>query len=891
MKKLLTLLFISFTSVSLATEGMWIPSLIAALNEDDMQTMGMRLTAEDLYSVNNSSIKDAIVHFNGGCTAEVISKEGLILTNHHCGYGAINSHSTLESNYLKDGFWAMSKKEELKNPSMVCTFVISIEQVTDELYKQAAKEEGKTFGERFYKAQKTLEKKSVEGTHYTASIKGFNYGNDYFLIKFETFKDIRLVGAPPSSIGKYGFDTDNWVWPRHTGDFSLFRIYAGTDNKPADYSENNVPYTPKHSLPISLEDRKENDFTMVYGFPGTTEQYLSSYEVDFVTSKLNPMRIKMRETSLNVINAGMMSSELINIQYASKQSRIANAWKKWVGANMGLERFNAVEKKQAFEKEYLKRAYEREEFKDYRKILDELKANTQNVNESTYALWLKIELFNVNTELFRFADNFAFLLSDTINKKNIPDESIESLQKKLSFFKNYNAQIDHDAMAGVYDIFKNELDEKYQLPALKKWLSTYPTGKEFADYMMEESLLMDSTKLKPLVNSWGKKSYKKLIKDPAINFTVDLLASYDSLILPAYRNYGGVQYQLMGKYVKGIEEMFSEKIMQYDANSTLRLTYGKVEGSSPRDGMAYTYYTTMDGVMDKYIPGDYEYDLPKKLVELAEKRDYGQYAQEGELFVCFTGSNHTTGGNSGSPCLNKYGHLIGLNFDRSWESTMSDIMFDPEICRNIMVDIRYVLFIVDKFAGAKHLIEEMNLIEKGYDEKLRIKALQESLKVVTAKIKSAPNNSDLLYERAIIYKDLGMLKEYELDINAAHAADKKGEKIVAEKAEILMNKLDNRKSNLKEALTILNYAILKNPNSPLLYYRRAMVKVKQDLYKQAVYDFNKVTSLDPSYFQAYYNRGVCYHLIGNRKKGCDDFRIAQKVGHNQEYWIYESVCE
>ena len=868
-----------------AKEGMWIPSLLNALNEPDMKTMGMKLSAEDVYSINHSSLKDAIVHFNGGCTAEVISKDGLILTNHHCGYSAIQSHSSLENNYLKNGFWAMDRSQELSNPNMTCTFIIKIEEVTEELLSsiegitdQAKRD--KAYADKY----KEITDRETKDGHYEAVIKPFNYGNAYFVIVTETFKDIRLVGAPPSSIGKFGGDTDNWVWPRHTGDFSIFRIYAGKDNKPAAFSTDNVPFNPRHSLPVSLESLNEGDFTMVYGFPGHTDQYLLSSDVDYRINKELPRRIDIRESSLNVINAAMRKDESLYIKYASKQARIANAWKKWIGQIGGLKNFNALQKKQDLEKEYLSRSAQKPEYTKYANAVKEINTLYTAYHPVKYNVYNFLEFYRYSgPEIIRFTERFNKMINDTADVKDLKAKHADKLVTSIrGFYKNYNVEVDKQIFKNVLKIFSEDADMGYLPESIRSKVKADPEG--YVDDLFEKSVFVDSSATIAMIQGFGKKSVKTIKKDPIYLLMKEMSAYFSDILLPEMRKFMPEENRLMKTYVAGLMEMFPDKSYWYDANSTLRITYGKVEGSSPRDGMAYTYYTTMDGVLDKYDPENPDFELPERLIELGKNRDYGQYAQDGELFVCFTGSNHTTGGNSGSPCISAEGHLIGLNFDRSWESTMSDIMFDPNICRNIMVDIRYVLFIVDKFAGATHLIDEMELVTPEWREARRKELLMDQVRIVTEEIKASPTDVKLLAERSNLYDSLGMQAEADNDIEAAMKLDRFDPDVALAKSNQLV-----KTGAFGEAISVLSASITKHKDERL-YFARGLVYVEMKAYKKGITDFTYVIGEHGTHFKAYYNRGVCYHLTGEPEKGCADFEVAQKLGDNKEFWIYQSTC-
>ena len=700
----------------LAGEGMWIPLLLKQLNINDMQAKGLKLSAEDIYSINQSSLKDAIVHFGGGCTSEIISSDGLLLTNHHCGYGRIQAHSSVEHDYLTDGYWAMNQEEELTNPGLTATLINRMEDVTTKVLEGVSEEMEESERKKIIDANiKTIEEESVKGTHYGASVKSFYYGNAYYLFITETFKDIRLVGAPPSSIGKFGFDTDNWIWPRHTGDFSLFRIYAGKDNKPAEYSKDNVPYQPKHFLPISLKGVKKDDFTMVYGFPGRTEEYLTSFAVELIQEVSDPLKIAIRDKKLEVMNKAMASSDEIRIKYAAKQSRTSNSWKKWKGQIRGLKKLNAIEKKQELEKFYTAAVKANQsDFSAYNDLFEQFEKQYQQLHDLQIARDYFVEAAYNGADLIYYCSRFRKQLSAAQEGKT-PDSlaAKELLQSTRSHFKNYDLATDQqlfEALIGMY--YHNAPRNSYYPEVFVDQIKGKFKGdvKAFAKYIYSKSVFTDPSKMEELLTNWDMKTALKLSKDPAYVVASQLFNNYFERIRPAYMEIQAELARLNRTYLKSIQKVLPDHKKYYpDANSTLRIAYGKIESYEPRDGVFYDYYTTLDGIIEKYNPNTKEFNLPKKLLELHASKTYGKYGKDGQLPVCFIASNHTTGGNSGSPVLDGTGALIGLNFDRNWEGTMSDIMYDPSQCRNIAVDIRYVLFIIDKFAGAGYLLENMEL--------------------------------------------------------------------------------------------------------------------------------------------------------------------------------------
>ena len=695
----LFLFFLLSFNILHAHEGMWIPSLLKVL-EGQMQSEGMQITAEDIYSINQSSLKDAIVHFGGGCTAEVVSKKGLILTNHHCGYSQIQQHSSLENNLLKDGFWAMSMKEELKNPGLTATFIVRIEDVTDKVLN-GVKDQNSDEGNKTMLANiKAIEKAAVNQPNYKASVKPFYYGNKYFMIVSKTYKDVRLVGAPPSAMGKFGGDTDNWVWPRHTCDFSMFRIYSNADNEPAEISDDNVPYQAARALDIAIDGVKENDFTMVFGFPGRTSQYLTSKAVENYIAKLLPARIEMRKNSLRHIDAAMAMDEATYIKYASKQSRISNAYKKWIGQDLGLRKKEAVKKKLNLEKDWVTKG------KGNKALLDELFELENKKVESQMAYNMFIEFYYYGPEMMRWATGFNKLA----NSKEFDKESKKKLKNMQNFFKNYDVNIDKKVFASLVPIYVKHVKKEMLSKELIDLVNKYPSSEEMVEALYKKSKLHNKEQVEKLLQGSQKSFKKKLEKDPIYNLAQSLLTHFLNEVRPGYSQMTQDEEKLMKSFVKSLMMAYPEKSFWADANSTLRLTYGKVEGSAPRDGMEYTWFTTMDGIIEKYNTGEADFEVPQRLLDLYEEKNYGQYGTDGKLHVCLLGSNHTTGGNSGSPALDAYGRLVGINFDRSWESTMSDVLFDKDICRNIMVDIRYVLWVVDIYAGAGHLVKEMNLV-------------------------------------------------------------------------------------------------------------------------------------------------------------------------------------
>lgn len=703
--------FIFFISTRVfAHEGMWIPAVLGSVH-DEMKAMGLRLSAEDLYSVNHSSLKDAVALFGGGCTGEMVSPDGLLFTNHHCGFDYIQFHSSLEHDYLKDGFWAMNRGEELVCKGLSVSFVVSMEDVTAQVM------DGVSYvlsAEEFEKAKRANIKKITEGVEkqpfVSASVSTYNYGNQFFLIISKKFNDVRFVGAPPSEIGKFGGDTDNWVWPRHTGDFSVFRIYADKDNNPAEYSADNVPFHPAHFFPISMKGVHEGDFSMVYGFPGRTEHFLISDGVDYAVNKSNKMRIKMRETSLNIIDAKMRSSDKLRIQYAAKQSGISNAYKKWIGQEMGLTRFDAIGVKKQEEADFSSKAKGKEE---YESIIPNLKSTYSKFEKYNLARDGFIEYVFYGPEIFNAARSLNGLIdfaSKSENKEEFESKKNEVIEDLRLFYKDFDLQTEKEIFEALTPLYFEYVSSDLGPQCVKKVIGE-SNGKEASKKMYDKSIMRDSTLAIAAIKKLTSKNAAKLMKDPVLKVSRDLFEVIITQLNPQTTEFAAQLNQEMSKYVAAKQKLLPSKVYWNDANSTLRISFGKVEGSSPRDGMAYTPFTTAEGILDKNATGNPDFYIGEKLKSLLQKKQYGQYAENGVLHVCYTGSNHTTGGNSGSPALNADGHLVGINFDRSWESTMSDLYYSPEICRNIMVDIRYVLWVIDEYAGAGYLVDEMKLVK------------------------------------------------------------------------------------------------------------------------------------------------------------------------------------
>ena len=673
MKKLIfffALLLAGASSGLRADEGMWLPSEILKKIKD-IQSKGFKLSAEDIYSVNKSSLKDAVVRFGGGCTGELISSQGLLITNHHCGYGQIQQHSSVEHDYLTDGFWAMSRAEELPNPGLSVSFLEYMIDVTDDVmkgYKPSMTEEKRT--ELVNKNSKKIEEKAVKGNKYLrANVRPIYYGNQYFLFVYKVYTDVRLVGAPPSSIGKFGGDTDNWMWPRHTGDFSLFRVYAGADNEPAEYDPNNVPFQPKRFFKVNAAGISEGDFTMVYGFPGRTNEYLFSDAVKYTALISNPHKIALRTLRLDIQKEYMNKDRAIRIKYASKNAGVSNAWKKWQGEAKGILKMRAIENKQDFEAKFDKWA--------------EGKAEYENLVERFKELYATIEELSLVQDYQTEALNAVELISFAGRGQRGAER----------FYKDYHMPIDKASFVALYNAYNKNIADKYKAPYFKEQLQKYGSVEAWGNALFTEQPNMEmAAEIYKQTNDYFKANIAPTLE--AVNKELAIM----------YRAYmrGQMEYN---------EATKGGKLFYPDANSTLRVAYGQVKGYKPADAIYYTPVSSLDGVIEKDNPEIYDYNIPQKLRDLHVVKDYGQWEVNGSVPVAFIATNHTSGGNSGSPVLDANGNLIGVNFDRVWEGTMSDVVYDPEICRNIALDIRFALFVIDKLAGANHLLDEMEILK------------------------------------------------------------------------------------------------------------------------------------------------------------------------------------
>ena len=693
MKKLLVVIIACIAGISArADEGMWLPSLIHE-RIADMQAKGFKLSAEDIYSINQASLKDAVMMFGRGCSAELLSGEGLILTNYHCGYAQIQKHSSVEHDYLKDGFWAMKREEELPNPGLTVSFLDRMEDVTSIVlkgYSPEMSEEERTELIR-NNSSNLIDIATSAGKGLRATVEALYYGNQYFLFVYREFSDVRFVGAPPTSIGKFGGETDNWMWPRHTGDFSLFRIYADKDNNPAGYSEENVPYQPKKYFKISTGGVKEGDFTFIYGFPGYTQEYIHSEGVRYVSEISDPTKVALRTLRLDIMNKHMGQSQTVRIQYSTKKARVANAWKKWQGEAKGIRKMKTVLTKQNYEKRFKEWA----KGSEYEGIVEKIDS-IYKVLENHHFI---VDVFSetVQTiEISRLA-------------RQLSGHSLEEVHKICKdFFKDYYMPIDKECFVALMEEFDKIIPEDHQPEYFKEQMHKYGNAQIWADNLFADSVFADEAKMANLGDN-----YKDILEnDPASQYYLQM---HDWALphLNKARALNSDLKLLYRTYMRGQIEFTPDRTVYYpDANLTLRVSYGHIKGYSPYDGAYYHPSSTLKGIIEKDDPEIFDYNIPQKLRDIYHTKDFGRWVDEnGEVPVCFIATNHTTGGNSGSPVINAEGNLIGINFDRVWEGTMSDIDFDLDFCRNISLDIRYVLFTIEKIGGASYLFDEMTFVE------------------------------------------------------------------------------------------------------------------------------------------------------------------------------------
>ncbi len=716
MKKLLITIFafiLLFANQVKADEGMWLPSLVGKLNIDKMHSMGLKLSAEQIYSINNSSLKDAVVAMDrGSCTAEIVSADGLLLTNHHCGFGEIQKHSSVEHDYLQDGFWAQSHDQELPNPGKSVTFLVSMEDVTSRVLDGIS--DTTSVASRRAKmadAIAVIEKQARGTTKYEVSVRPLFEANIFYLFITETFRDIRLVGTPPQSIGKFGGETDNWMWPRHTGDFSMFRIYCAPDGKPANYAKENVPYHPKHHLPVSLKGVQENDYAMILGYPGRTNRYLTSYGLKNTMEVVNNIRIKARSAKLEIIRDYMAKGDKNRIQYASKFAISSNEYKYSVGQNLGLPALHVTGKKLAIEKEFTDWVNLDPARKvKYGNVLTDI-ANAYRSVDDRIAFEYSREVLLEGPEIFKFSLNISSLHNELrSNDKEKIKEAANRFKASLDgFYNDYDAQTDLKIAAVLTKMYAENVATKYQpsflASATRKYKGDYLA---YTTQLYKKSIFPERQKLEAFLD---KPSLKILDKDPVYNAMISMMEAIKIIGVDYRQSTAGLE-NAKKLFVAGLNEMNSDKTIYPDANSSMRLTYGRVGDCNPRDGVHYSYFTTLKGYAEKGVTGDPDFDFPQQLIDMYHAADYGRYADKDRtLHTCFTTNNDITGGNSGSPVMNANGELIGIAFDGNWEAMSGDIAYEPDLQKCINVDIRFVLWIIDKYAGAKHLVDEMTIIE------------------------------------------------------------------------------------------------------------------------------------------------------------------------------------
>ncbi|MBE9481063.1 MAG: S46 family peptidase [Bacteroidetes bacterium] len=702
-------------------EGLWLPMFVERLNYVDMEKLGLQLTAEEIYSINNSSLKDAIVGLSGGgvrgffCTGGIVSDQGLMFTNHHCGYSYIQKHSSIDHDYLTDGFWAMSKEEELPNENMAVSFLIRMEDVTDSIMLQLSDtmSESKRSA-KIKKISKKYQKAASEDGKYNVVVKSFFGGNEFYMFIYETYSDVRLVGAPPSSVGKFGGDTDNWMWPRHTGDFSIFRVYSAPDGAPAEYSEDNIPLKPKYHLPITLEGVEKNEFAMIWGYPGGTERYLTSYGIKYKLNNFYPPLIDVFGKELEIWKEDMDSDKEIKIKYSSKYFGISNAWKLFIGVERALKKLKVCDKKLAIEQEFEKWVNtDPEREAKYGSALKEIKEGYEQMAKD-FKPMIYTAFASVNgAEILGFSRQYMQLHSLLEDKKTNADaiaETVEQLKEGLKeYFKDYNAPTDEKVMAAMLKIYNKNVPKEMHSEHFNKIVKKFKGDfKAYAEYLFNKSIFTSPEKINAFLDD---PKFKTLDKDPAFKLMNDFLGSIMK-IQGNLRNGRTLVKKGDRLFIAGLREMNPDKVFYPDANSSLRLTYGTVQDYFPADAVQYDFITTLAGVMEKEDPDDDEFIVDEKLKKLYAQKDFGPYGQDGKMITCFLTTNDITGGNSGSPVINGNGELIGLAFDGNWEAMSGDIAFETELQRCINVDIRYVLFIIDKLAGATNLIDELTIVEK-----------------------------------------------------------------------------------------------------------------------------------------------------------------------------------
>lgn len=721
MKKFIGLLLVFSFLINFsakADEGMWLPLYIKQLIEKKMQKMGLKLSADDIYSVNHASLKDAVMSLGGFCTAEVVSDQGLLFTNHHCSYDLIAKHSTMDHDYLDKGFWARTKEEELPNPGLTAKRLVRMEDVTKIINDQTQDLNDAEKQQAIAKLSDSLSKAATEGTHYEADVKSFFYGNEYYLLVYEVFKDVRLVGAPPSMIGKFGGDTDNWMWPRHTGDFSVLRIYTDKDGNPAEYSPNNIPYKPKYYFPISLKGYNKGDFSMIMGFPGNTERYLSSRDIKYKMDVEQPTLINIFDKTLSIMKTKMDADPKAKIEMASNYASLANYYKYLVGQLKGLKDYDLVSEKKEEERNFLEwvnnDASRTQKYGDIFSNIDKAYDKYSGITPGFYYLAygiFRLDGIGLLVRMERLKDALGKDASDFTR-----DQAMKGAEEtaKNYFRKNY-PEVEKEIIISLMEMMAKNSPGS-QLPPIFKEIQDKGKEEALADnvrpylekYVFGKTFLLDSSEVYDFLDN---PKAKKLEKDPLLNMANGMIDFYRQNYINTYREVHNEINSQIKVYIEGLRKWKKDKNFYPDANSTLRLTYGSVEPYKPRDAVKYKYYTTYLGILQKDEPGDPEFDAPQKLLTLLKNKDFGRYATNDTLRICFLSNNDITGGNSGSPVIDANGNLIGLAFDGNWESMTGDLLVDPKYNRTISVDVRYVLFIIDKYANAQNIMKELKLVD------------------------------------------------------------------------------------------------------------------------------------------------------------------------------------
>lgn len=713
-KTVLSITFVGLCFSAVAKQGMWLPPTIHS-KEADMKSMGLEIPIEDLYNKDGTGLNNAVILFGKGCTGEIISSKGLVLTNHHCGYGTVQGLSSKMNDYFANGFFAMSQNDEIPCPGLTVTFIRKMENVTDIILSGIADTMHNADREKIIADRiKKLEKGYRYLSKMDATIKPYFDGNQYWVILSETYNDIRLVGFPPNGIGQFGGDTDNWMWPRLTGDFSMFRVYAGKNNEPAPYNKDNKPYQTKNFFTINISGYKEGDFTMVYGFPGTTKEYISSYQLNQVYSIIDPIRVNVRTKKLNVWTKNMTDSRDVFLKYTSKRAGVANGWKKWQGEIRGLKINDVVNKKSQFEKEFQTWASSNDTLPYAKNLLANIMAQTL-YSDSAVKADVYIQESVLGIELLQQTEVLDKMLQ--VMRAKLPEQNIkDSLQKIANalngFYKNYDEATDKDLFKSLIPEYINNAGSWLPSSYSKEYKAYKKDLELWSSDVYDMSLIADQARLQQFINNATVKDTMRILSDPAYRMYAAMINYKKTVITPIINQYNNNMNDLNRLYMNAQMVMQNDKMFYPDANLTLRLAYGKIEGMDPDGPANYSFQTNIDGVIAKDNPEVEEFRVPQKLKDLYQKKDFGRWAVNGTVPVAFIATNHTSGGNSGSPVMNAKGQLIGTNFDRVWEGTMSDYYFDPKLCRNISLDIRYTLFIVEKFGGAGWLLKEMNIVKK-----------------------------------------------------------------------------------------------------------------------------------------------------------------------------------